>query len=954
MHSPQALPTLLDPYIGLRPYTDSDDDRARFFGREQDQAIIIANLYAASLTVFYGASGVGKSSVLMASVVPELRQTPQFACVVFRTWQLENVLSSLKAAVVAAVQIAARKEINVDVALPLDDFLLQCSQAFRGRIILIFDQFEEYFLYHAASGVSEGFDAEFSRSINRNEIDASFLLSMREDGLSKLDRFQGRIPKLLNNLLRLDHLDREGAKRAIRGPLAACNERLPPGESPLSIDDDLVEELLEQVKSDSVTLDRARNPEVSIARATPLDAEIWIETSFLQVVLTRLWKEEKKHGSRHLRLATLKNLGGAPKILSTHLDETMGKLTSRERRVAVNIFGYLVTPSGGKIAHTVADLASYCRCGKSQLAPLVERLANSKIRVLRAIPPPPGEPESVRYEIFHDVLAAAILNWRRRELAWRRVWWLSRWALGVWVALFMVVASGLLFSRQKALRELAANLAQQRESLVEKGRVFREKAKAVLASGDDPTRDVTALQNLALALNFNRDDTEAARLARDLLLQRVWCPPAASEVRYRRDTILAAAFAPGGSNNEVFAAAGDGQLLFWNGRELSPARSLFEKPKPDQAHFVQPGSASFSPDGQWLFIIPPTLTSATVATGGPFDRSGHEPGKLQIWRWSLQKQMYESASDELQFQQLRGSRTITFAWSPESDRVVLINTRLNEVECALFEVKGDTFQQLPDESDKLNSMKIVALAFAAYRSGIAVVSVDPAAPRLRKVSIIGADDFQIIPGAMYGQDSIRLSEEFQPNGIAFGPASNQLTLTSWSGIRILDLLDGTVTPFPPPTFRDQFMRIVVGPGDFATRLVAISLYGRVQVIKATRRQDPAEPAVFRGSIGVAQFSSDGQRILILSGGLWNVFDNMRLIDVSALYRTLEAAPEKFEAQPTPPWLADIASAVSALDTSGDGSLLTLESVRHRYPGSKAGDPYEAVWKRFFPDERTDH
>ena len=146
------------------------------------------------------------------------------------------------------------------------------------------------------------------------------------------------------------------------------------------------------------------------------------------------------------------------------------------------------------------------------------------------------------------------------------------------------------------------------------------------------------------------------------------------------------------------------------------------------------------------------------------------------------------------------------------------------------------------------------------------------------------------------------------------------------------------------------MRMVVGPGDFATRLVATSLYGRVEVAKGARRQEPAEPVVFRGSIGIPQFSSDGQRLLILSGGMWNVFDSMRLIDVSPLYRTQETAPENFEEKPAPPWLAEIASAVSALDVTGDGSLLTLETVRKRYPESKAGDPYEAVWKRFFPDE----
>jgi hypothetical protein len=247
-------------------------------------------------------------------------------------------------------------------------------------------------------------------------------------------------------------------------------------------------------------------------------------------------------------------------------------------------------------------------------------------------------------------------------------------------------------------------------------------------------------------------------------------------------------------------------------------------------------------------------------------------------------------------------------------------------------------------------MKIVALAFAAYRTGIAAVSLDPAARATRKVSLISADDLQLMPNAMGGQDSIRLSEGFQPNGIAFGPGNDQLTLTSWSGIRILDLLNGNVIPVPPPTFRDQFMRIVVGPGDFARRLVGKSLYGRVEVAKGTQMKEPAEPVVFGGSIGIAQFSSDGQRMLILSGGMLNVFDRMRLIDVSPLYRTQRPAPERFEDKPAPPWLADIASAVSASDPSQDGSLMTLEDVRRKYPESKAGDAYEAVWKRFFPDD----
>ncbi len=47
------------PYVGLQPYTEAHRDY--FFGRERDQRIISSNLYAAPLTVLYGASGVGKS-----------------------------------------------------------------------------------------------------------------------------------------------------------------------------------------------------------------------------------------------------------------------------------------------------------------------------------------------------------------------------------------------------------------------------------------------------------------------------------------------------------------------------------------------------------------------------------------------------------------------------------------------------------------------------------------------------------------------------------------------------------------------------------------------------------------------------------------------------------------------------------------------------------------------------
>src|SRR5919202_195808 len=87
------------PYKGLTPYTENDS--AFFFGREPEERMITANLMASRLTVFYGPSGVGKSSVLRAGVAHDLDDTqrqnlkaygaPEFAVVVFRSWRDEPV-----------------------------------------------------------------------------------------------------------------------------------------------------------------------------------------------------------------------------------------------------------------------------------------------------------------------------------------------------------------------------------------------------------------------------------------------------------------------------------------------------------------------------------------------------------------------------------------------------------------------------------------------------------------------------------------------------------------------------------------------------------------------------------------------------------------------------------------------------------------------------------------------
>ena len=56
------------PYRGLGAVRRLRARRALFFGRERDTEIVVANLIASRLTVLYGPSGVGKSSLLLAGV----------------------------------------------------------------------------------------------------------------------------------------------------------------------------------------------------------------------------------------------------------------------------------------------------------------------------------------------------------------------------------------------------------------------------------------------------------------------------------------------------------------------------------------------------------------------------------------------------------------------------------------------------------------------------------------------------------------------------------------------------------------------------------------------------------------------------------------------------------------------------------------------------------------------
>ena len=59
------------PYKGLVPYDYHDQDK--FFGRDHEKELLLAQILSHKITLLYAASGVGKSSLLGAALIPTSR-----------------------------------------------------------------------------------------------------------------------------------------------------------------------------------------------------------------------------------------------------------------------------------------------------------------------------------------------------------------------------------------------------------------------------------------------------------------------------------------------------------------------------------------------------------------------------------------------------------------------------------------------------------------------------------------------------------------------------------------------------------------------------------------------------------------------------------------------------------------------------------------------------------------
>ena len=222
------------PYFGLDYYEEKFG--AWFFGRETEGSKIITNLRAARLTLLHAESGVGKSSLLRAGVAWRMRKladdslarrgTARSVPIVFSSWKDDPVVE-LAGTIRAAIRpyLAGRPEPELQTD-QLDAAVGAASDAANTSLLIMLDQFEEYFLYRSREPTPERFADELARCINRTDLRANFLIAIREDAYAGLgDLFKGRIANVYGNYLHVDYLDRASAEKAIREPLDIYNSQ---------------------------------------------------------------------------------------------------------------------------------------------------------------------------------------------------------------------------------------------------------------------------------------------------------------------------------------------------------------------------------------------------------------------------------------------------------------------------------------------------------------------------------------------------------------------------------------------------------------------------------------------------------------------------------------------------------------------------------------------------------
>jgi hypothetical protein len=221
-------PYRINPYLGPRPFQSGE----RLYGREQDVAAVINRLIAQKVLLLFSASGVGKTSLIQAGVIPEMQQR---GFMILPTVRLSHqaggmlgepdnrfvfsTLLSLEAGR-SDPQITSDKLAQVSIPEYFNRIFSDHAQkesSGRGGVLLIFDQFEEVLLIDPqARDAKQAFFSQLMDVLLDDRVRALF--AIREEYLAGLEPYLIYFPARLSSRYRLDLFSPEQAVEALVRP----------------------------------------------------------------------------------------------------------------------------------------------------------------------------------------------------------------------------------------------------------------------------------------------------------------------------------------------------------------------------------------------------------------------------------------------------------------------------------------------------------------------------------------------------------------------------------------------------------------------------------------------------------------------------------------------------------------------------------------------------------------
>lgn len=375
----EARSLLLDPkspYLGLNRFEESDS--VYFFGRQRLVSELLEAVARTKLTFVTGASGSGKSSLISAGLLPQLRQRARKER--FRSLSLtpdRNPFESLRSSLLAQ---RYRHE-QADLArLESPETLLNLTAALRAPSELWFvfiDQFEEMFTLCMDVRLRTAFIDGLVKLIEAPDQAVCVLLAMRADFFDRLGAHPDLAALVERSLCLVKDMQPDELRAAIEQPAAKHG---------VVFDEGLVETIINEVRGQPAAL--------------PL----------LQYTLDLLWQQSDFSTQRVLTTQAYCDLGGVLGALERRAETLFEQCTSTQQDLIRQTFLRLVNlADSASGVRAVSKRAPRRDFGSEEEARLIASLIEAKLLVASSTRPGDSDSQPT-IEIAHESL---LNSWTR-------------------------------------------------------------------------------------------------------------------------------------------------------------------------------------------------------------------------------------------------------------------------------------------------------------------------------------------------------------------------------------------------------------------------------------------------------------------------------------------------------------------------------------------------------------